>query len=127
MLNYFLFEHILKCNLFPWSQSWIFSTISPVFSVTWSFRYHSNILICCFRNNVISMLKQLCYLICKPLYIFFQDSLTNKDLFKRTEFIRNWNLFNISVFTGTFDLIGSFCYSLLNLNNVLYKNTLTHT
>ncbi len=31
-------------------QSWIFSIITPVFSVTWSFRYHSNMLICCTRN-----------------------------------------------------------------------------
>ncbi len=28
-------------------QSWIFSFITPVFSVTWSFRNHSNMLICC--------------------------------------------------------------------------------
>ncbi len=31
-------------------QSCIFSIITPVFSVTWSFRNHSNILICCSRK-----------------------------------------------------------------------------
>ncbi len=43
-LNTFLY--ILKCNFFLWWQSWIFSIITPVFSVTWSFRNHSNMLIC---------------------------------------------------------------------------------
>ncbi len=32
-------------------QSWIFSIIIPVFSVTWSFRNHYNMLICCSRKN----------------------------------------------------------------------------
>jgi len=27
----------MKCNLFLWWQCWIFSHISAVFSVTWSF------------------------------------------------------------------------------------------
>jgi len=31
-------------------QIWIFSTITPVFSLTWSFRNHSNMLTCCSRN-----------------------------------------------------------------------------
>jgi len=31
-------------------QSWIFSIITPVFSVTWSFRNDSNLLICCSRH-----------------------------------------------------------------------------
>jgi len=34
-------KHILKCNLFQWCQSWIFSIITPVF------RNHSNMRICC--------------------------------------------------------------------------------
>jgi len=36
--------YILTGDLWLWWQSWIFSTITPVFSVTWSFRNHSNIL-----------------------------------------------------------------------------------
>ncbi len=40
--NCFRFSYILKCNLFLWCQSWIFS--SHYFSVTWSFRNHSNLL-----------------------------------------------------------------------------------
>ncbi len=35
---------MLKLNLFLWWKSWIFSIISPVFSVTWSFR---NIILIC--------------------------------------------------------------------------------
>jgi len=45
---------VLFCNFFfliyPCDQSWIFSTITPVFSVTWFFRNHYNMLICCSRN-----------------------------------------------------------------------------
>jgi len=39
-----------KCHLFLWWQNWIFSIITPVFSVTWSFRNHSDMWICCSRN-----------------------------------------------------------------------------
>ncbi len=35
-----VFECILKCNVFLWWQSWIFSVITLVFSVTWSFRHY---------------------------------------------------------------------------------------
>jgi len=34
----------------PVMQSWIFSIITSVFSVTWSFRNHSNMQIYCSRN-----------------------------------------------------------------------------
>jgi len=46
-------------------QSWIFSIITPVFSVTWSFRNHSNVMICCSRNisDYYQFWKQLCCLI----------------------------------------------------------------
>jgi len=40
--------YIVKC--IPVMQSWISTIITPVFSVTWSFRNHSNMLICCSRN-----------------------------------------------------------------------------
>ncbi len=36
-----------KINLYLWWQSWIFSIITPVFSVTWSIRNHFNMLIWC--------------------------------------------------------------------------------
>ncbi len=44
--NCFLFEYIVFYSVI---QSWIFSIIIPVFSVTWSFR-NSNMLICYSRN-----------------------------------------------------------------------------
>ncbi len=44
----FLCERILKCNLFLWWEIWHFSIITPVFSVTLSYRKYYNILICCF-------------------------------------------------------------------------------
>ncbi len=37
-------------------QSWIFSIITPVFSVTWFFRNHYNILIC-LRNIILLLMK----------------------------------------------------------------------
>jgi len=42
MVFYF---NILKRNSFLCWQSWIFSIITPVFSVTWSFRNNSKMLI----------------------------------------------------------------------------------
>ncbi len=54
---------------------WIFSIISPVFSVTWSFRNHSNILMWCLANiySYYQCLILLCCLIFlwKPLRFFF--------------------------------------------------------
>ncbi len=46
--NCFVFKFILKCHFCD--QSWIFSIIPPGFTVTWSFRNHSNMLIWCSRN-----------------------------------------------------------------------------
>jgi len=54
---------LLICNLL--SQSWIFSIITPVFSVPWSFRNNFNILIC-FATNIYDYhqcWKQLCCLV----------------------------------------------------------------
>ncbi len=44
------YKYLLKCNLFLWWQSWIFSIITPVSSVTWFFRKHSNMLIWCSKT-----------------------------------------------------------------------------
>ncbi len=76
-------------------QSWIFSIITPVFSVTWSFRNHSDTLIWCLGKNIIyiliiskSMLKTAALL---NMYcdLFFQDYLMNQ-IFKRTAFFCNF-------------------------------------
>ncbi len=55
----------IKSKFIPVMQIWIFSIITPIFSVTWSFRNHSNILICCSRKNsyYYHCWKQLCCLI----------------------------------------------------------------
>ncbi len=45
----FAFQKMLIIFI-PVMKSWIFSIITPVFSVTWSFRNHTNMLICCSRN-----------------------------------------------------------------------------
>ncbi len=60
-INSLLFEYILKCNLFL-MQSWIFSIITPVFSATWSFRNHSNMLICCSIFFIIMFKKSYVFL-----------------------------------------------------------------
>ncbi len=53
----------------------MFSIITPVFSVTWFFRNHSNMMICCLRNIYFDYQcwKQLCCLIIlwKLWFIFF--------------------------------------------------------
>ncbi len=41
--NCFLF-YVFKYNIFLWGKSWIFSIITPVFNVTWSFSNHPNML-----------------------------------------------------------------------------------
>ncbi len=42
-----------KMQFIPLMQSYIFSIITPVFSVTWSFRNHSNMLIWCSKTFII--------------------------------------------------------------------------
>ncbi len=49
-INCFLFEYILKCNLFVMKSWFFFYIITPVFSVTWSFINYSDTLIYCSRN-----------------------------------------------------------------------------
>ncbi len=66
---------IYVCAVCMWCQSWIFSTITPVFSVTWSFINHSDMLICCSRNISYynQSWKQFCCIIFlwNPLCIYF--------------------------------------------------------
>ncbi len=66
-----------KYIFFSVMQSWIFSIITLVFSVTWSFRNHSNMLICCSRNIIIiiiiissSIENSLCCFFVEPLFLF---------------------------------------------------------
>ncbi len=94
-----------------WCKSWIFSIITPFFSVTWSFRNH----LCWFAaQETFLIFKMLCCLI-----FFFCG---NSDMFFRilwwiertkTAFTWNINLFCniINVFTVIFDQIKA---SLLN-------------
>ncbi len=44
------FQYILKCNLFLYGKAEFSAAITPLFSVTWSFRNNSNMLILCSRN-----------------------------------------------------------------------------
>ncbi len=84
-----------QCNLVLWCKAKFFSIITPVLSVTWSFRNHSHVLNRCSRNISSShqCLTQFIFLIhvffflvtCK---LFFQDSLMNRK-FKWTTFILN--------------------------------------
>ncbi len=54
LLHFKIFFYVniqyFKIYFFPLMLIWIFSIITPVFSVTWFFRNHSNMLICCSRN-----------------------------------------------------------------------------
>ncbi len=75
--NCFLFEYVLKCTvIYSCDGKAEFSAaITPVISVTWSFRNHSNMLICHSRNisHYYQCWKKLCCLIFlwKQLYILF--------------------------------------------------------
>ncbi len=73
--NCFLFWYILKCNLFLWWQSWIFSILIQS-SVSHDHLKHFILL---------SMLKTvvLLYIFVEIVIIFFQDSSMNR-MFKRT-------------------------------------------
>jgi len=62
----------LDFKIYCW-QSWFFSIITPVFSVTWSFRNHSNMMICCSRN--ISLYYQCWKQLLKGLVHFWKKLL----------------------------------------------------
>ncbi len=69
-------------------ESWIFSMITPVFSITWSFRNHSNLLL---KKHLLLCVENSCAVPCfcgnrDIQYFIFQDSLMNRK-FKRTALI----------------------------------------
>jgi len=61
LLQYTITVFYLSVLFIPVMWSWISSIITPVFSVTWSFRNHSNMLICCSRNIYYQCWKPLCW------------------------------------------------------------------
>ncbi len=103
-------------------QIWIFSIITPVFSITWSFRNHSNMLICCSINisYYYQCWKQLCCLILlvKPWYFvlsgFFEGTVQKNSLYLKQNVIH--------VFTITFD---QFKASLLNKDINFFQKIIT--
>ncbi len=61
-----------KMSFISVTQSCIFSIITPVFSVTWSVRNHSNMTICCSRNiSYYQCWKHVCCLICLVENVIF--------------------------------------------------------
>ncbi len=87
---------------------WISSIITPVFSVTWFFRNHSNILICCSRNisYYYQCWKQLC---CCCFFFFFLNCDTS---------LQKYNVLRTVCFYGNICKysIWSFCKYMLFLN-----------
>jgi len=65
----------------PVMQHWIFSITTPVFSVTWSCRNHSKLLICCSRNiSYYYQYRTLCNNFVETVYVYtFPFSATNAD------------------------------------------------
>ncbi len=98
-INVFSFYYTLKYNLFLWS-SWIFS-------VTWSFRNYSDMLI---YNQC---RKKLCCLIFFGTCDIVQDSMGNKKL-KRTVFTQNINV--MLQYTLLFKSLGSVHFFFLIYN-----------
>ncbi len=72
---YYNFKQLFYILIYfiPVIQRWIFSIITPVFSVTWSFRNHSNMLISCSRNisNSYQCWKWMCCSIFLGNWYFF--------------------------------------------------------
>ncbi len=83
--NIFCYDIFLDVIYFCDVRAETFSIINPVFSVTGSFRNHSNMLVCCSRNisyfNHFKCWKQLCCLIF-VWKLIFQDSLMKINLWK---------------------------------------------
>ncbi len=101
---------ILKCNLFLWFQSWVFSIVTPV---TWSFRNHSNNMIYC-SNNIFYYY----YYVEDHWVEFFQVYFMNRK-FRRTAFIWNRNLLYHSI--NVFIIFDLFKASLLNKSINFYN------
>ncbi len=90
--------------LFHVMQSYIFSSITPVFSVTWSFRNHSNMKSCYLRNiniiviinlNVISIIttENCCATYCSVSLNVFSAILNQMNAFlvnKKVKIKNNW-------------------------------------
>ncbi len=98
-------------------RSCIFSIITPVFSVTWSFRNHSNMLICCSRNisDYYQCWKQLCCFIFwwKPKCILFFRILWWIESSKEQHLFEIGIFCNIiNAFTVTFDQFNASLMSL---------------
>ncbi len=99
-------------------QSWTFSIITSLFSVTWFFRNHSNMLICCSKTFIISIENS-----CAASYFFeshdaffiFQDfwfTQTSKEL-----------LFEIQIFCNILTVIMCPCWIkvFIYLKNIGYN------
>ncbi len=77
--------------------SWIFSIITPVFSVTWSFRNHSDMLICCSRNMIpdsliINVLMSYLINLMHPCWI------------NHINLLKKWNLTDSKLLNSSFHL-----------------------
>ncbi len=56
---------VILWNIIPMIKSCIFSIITRVFSVTWSFRNHYNMMMCCSRN-----ISYYLYIVCCFFFFF---------------------------------------------------------
>ncbi len=105
-----------KSNLFLWWQSWILTAITQVFSVTWSFRNHSNLLIWCSRNiSYYQCWKHLCCLIFsdKWWYMYLISVLWWMEISKEEHSFEIEMISNIlNIFTVTFELFSAFAFLL---------------
>jgi len=77
-------------------QSWIFCIISPVFSVTWSFRNQSNMMICCSRNiYYYQCWKLLSHIFVETMiHFFFPSGFLNEYKVKKNSIYLKYNANN---------------------------------
>ncbi len=80
-------------ELWIW-RIWRDYIITPVFSVTWSFRNHTNTLISCKKHLVLPMLKTVVlFNILKETMVHFSEDYFMNIHSERKEFILNINIF----------------------------------
>ncbi len=106
-----------KNVIYSCDQSWIFSIITPVISVTWS----SEIILICWLavQEAFLIVKKSCaasYFLETAIHFIFQESLLNRK-FKRIAFI--WKHFVTNVYTVTSD---QFNGSLQNYTFFFWRN-----
>ncbi len=86
----------LKICIIPVMQSWFFIILTPVISVMWSFRNHSNMLIWCSKTCAISNVENIESAIHFFRLLWWIQSSEGQHLFEMEIFCNIWNVFVVN-------------------------------